>query len=319
VFWLPHLASALNLDLDAQEAARMDRRTFLLAASGAATSSLLTSDLLAAGFTAAEHDRTRDDWDQIIDHHGRAYMREGALGIRDRLVVDLVAIQRHLPEPWGWSTAAVLATLYAKTLPSSDHGTAVQWYRRAAGFADRSRDDHARVWVRGRAAVALAYDGSGIAAADQLAQEALAISTAPSTGRLTALLGAAHVAALRGDNDAGRRLWEDASRVLDRVGVNDAVTDYAVPYWRHAIWVSGAAARAGDVRAASAAQEDARAAIPAGYDRFRTHLDMHHGLMLARAGKMRDGVEHVTAALNALPATQRSLTLRRLAAEVRAV
>jgi hypothetical protein len=46
---------------------------------------------------------------------------------------------------------------------------------------------------------------------------------------------------------------------------------------------------------------------------------MHHGLMLARAGKMRDGVEHVTAALNALPATQRSLTLRRLAAEVRAV
>jgi hypothetical protein len=48
-------------------------------------------------------------------------------------------------------------------------------------------------------------------------------------------------------------MLKDASRLLDRVGAEDAVTDYTVPYWRHAIWVSGAAARTGDVRTATAA------------------------------------------------------------------
>jgi hypothetical protein len=37
---------------------------------------------LAAGCTAAEHGRTRDEWGQIIGQHGRAYMREGASGDR---------------------------------------------------------------------------------------------------------------------------------------------------------------------------------------------------------------------------------------------
>lgn len=318
-FWRPHLAAALNVPDDALEAARVDRRRFLMTATGATIAPLVASDLIAAGFDTAEHPRTHTDWETAVDYYGRAYMRDGAPGIRDRLVVDMLGIQQHLTTSWAWSTAAILAVLYAKTLPFGDHDTAVGWYQRSAALADRSGDDPTRVWVRGRAAVALAYEGSDIAVADTLAQQALAISSAPSTGRLTALLGAAHVAARRGDADTAGRLREDAARVFDRIGVDDTVTDYTVPYWRHSIWVSGAAARTGDQRAATAAQESARAAIPAGYDRFHAHLDMHHGLMLAKAGDKRAGVGHATAALNALPAPQRSATLRRLAAEVRAV
>lgn len=318
-YWRTHLATALNVPITVLEAARVDRRRFLMTATGAMAAPLVVSDLLAAGFEAAEHRRTADDWEAVVDYYGRAYMRQGAPGIRDRLEVDMLGIQQHLTSSWAYSTAAVLAVLYAKTLPFADHAVAVDWYRRSATLADRSGDDHTRVWVRGRAAVALAYEGSDNAVADRLAQEALAISTRPSTGRLTALLGSAHVAALRGDAADAHRLREDANRVFDRIGSDGTVTDYSVPYWRHSIWASGAAARTGDARAAISAQAAAREAIPQGYDRFRTHLDMHHALMLVKSGDRRGGVEHATAALNALSAPQRSATLRRLAAEVRSV
>jgi len=59
-----------------------------------------------------------------------------------------------------WAVAARLMTVYGKTIPGADGAKAVKWYRMAAEAADRSGDNGSRVWVRGRAAIALGYEGS---------------------------------------------------------------------------------------------------------------------------------------------------------------
>ncbi|WP_017599181.1 hypothetical protein, partial [Nocardiopsis lucentensis] len=246
------------------------------------------------------------------------YMRQGVAGIRDRLTVDMVAIQQSLAEPQAWATAAVLAVFFAKTMPLGDHATAVQWYRRSAALADRSEDVQTRVWVRGRASLAIAYDRSDVDTADLLATQALALDETPTVGRLSAQLAASHVAAVRGDAQAAADHLDDARRTFDAAGVDEAATDFNMPWWRFKIFTSGAASRTGDERAALAAQEEAERTIPVGHDRYQTHLDMHRGLLLAKAGDRRGGTSHATTALNKLPAPQRSVTLRRLAEEVRA-
>ncbi|GGS39885.1 hypothetical protein Snoj_27450 [Streptomyces nojiriensis] len=101
-----------------------------------------------------------------------------------------------------WSVAARLMTLYAKTFPGSDGAKAVHWYRMAAKAADASDDVDTRVWVRGRAAIALGYEGAALSVADVFADQAMAISDRPSLGLLNAVFGKAHAAALRGDEGA---------------------------------------------------------------------------------------------------------------------
>lgn len=88
-------------------------------------------------------------------------MSLGAADIQRRVAGELVLVQQQLDSPQLWSVAARLMTLYAKTFPGSDGARAVNWYRTAARAADESGDEQARVWVRGRAAIALGYEGVG--------------------------------------------------------------------------------------------------------------------------------------------------------------
>lgn len=188
----------------------------------------------------------------------------------------------------------------------------------AAEFADRSGDLETRVWVRGRAAIALGYEGSSLGVADMLAGQALALDDGPSLGRLNALMGRAHVAVLRGDAPTALALVQDGRRVFDVAGSDDAPSDYAVPWWRFQVFTSLLAARLGEERMALDAQDVAAANLPESLPRFRTHLEMHRGLMLVRAGDRAGGVAHARAALDALPAEKHSLTLRMLMDEIAA-
>ncbi|MGR6997208.1 XRE family transcriptional regulator [Yinghuangia aomiensis] len=247
---------------------------------------LVASDLLARGFDAALKSRPGiDDWQGKLFAYGRDYMSAGAAEIQRRLASDLVVLQQQLEAPGLWEVAAKLATLYGKTFPGTDGAKAVGWYRMAAESADRSEDAAARVWVRGRAAIALGYEGASLAVADRFADEALALSERPSLGRLNAIMGKAHVAALRGDKRAALSLLDDGWRVFERAASPDnEQSDYAVPEWRMNVFVSLLAARVGDERRAVAAQEQGAAKLPDTLPRFRTHLEMHRGLMLARSG-----------------------------------
>jgi hypothetical protein len=153
-------------------------------------------------------------------------------------------------------------------------------------------------------------------AADVLAEQAIALSKRPSIGQLNAIMGKAHVAAIRGDARAAMVLLDQGRTVFDAAGSDDAESDYAVPWWRFNVFISLMAARLGAEHLALQAQDEAARTLPASLPRFRTHLEMHRGLMLVRAGDHDGGIAYARAALDALPAEKHSLTLRTLMAEI---
>lgn len=284
----------------------------------ATTGMLIRELLIEQGFAAALRGRypSADDWDESVDSYGRDYMTLGAAEIQKRLAADLVVLQQQLENPHLWAVGAVLATLYGKTFPGSDGTKAATWYRHAATFADRSADDATRVWVRGRAAIALGYEGASLDVADTLADQALALDERPSLGRLNAVMGKAHVAAFRGDPATALRLLQEGRRIFDGAGSDDAESDYVVPWWRFNVFISLLAARLGEERLALQAHDEASRGLPASLPRFRTHLEMHRGLMLVRAGDRAGGTTYARSALDALPAEKHSLTLRMLMTEI---
>ncbi|MGH3855532.1 MAG: helix-turn-helix domain-containing protein [Pseudonocardiaceae bacterium] len=317
-WWLRHLATVLQVPFEILEQARVDRRGFITEVLGVSIAPLVASDLIEHGFAAALDGGypSVDDWGQAVDTYGRDYMTSGAGEIQKRLAADLIVLQRQLDTPRLWAVAATLATLYGKTFPGSNGAKALTWHRHAATFADRSGDKNTRVWVRGRAAIALGYEGASLPAAELLAEQAIALDERPSLGRLGAVMGKAHVAALRGDSRTAMVLLDEGRRVFDAAGSDEAESDYAVPWWRFNVFISLMAARLGAEHVALQAQDEAARALPESLPRFRTHLELHRGLMLARAGDREGGTAYARAALDALPVNKHSLTLRMLMAEI---
>lgn len=315
-FYLRALSAVLDVPLAVLED-DVKRRMFLTDAAGAAIAPVVASDLLSRGFAARlQGGPSVDAWESKLSTYGTEYMSMGAADIQRRVAGELVAVQQQLDNPRLWSVASRLMTLYAKTFPGSDGSKAVHWYRMAAQSADQSGDDQARVWVRGRAAIALGYEGASLGIADVLADQAMAISDKPSLGLLNAIMGKAHAAAIRGDRATALSLAEQGRRVFDKGGSYEQTSDYAVPWWRMNVFLSLLLARLGDEKGAIEAQEQATRELPETLPRFATHLEMHRGLMLARSGDSRGGIAYARTALDALPPEKHSLTLRLLMAEI---
>lgn len=315
-FYLRCLSAVLDVPLAVLEG-EVKRRTFLSDVAATAIAPVVASDLLSAGFAARlRGGPSLDDWEGKLAEYGTEYMSLGAADIQRRVSRELLVVQQQLDTPRLWSVASRLMTLYAKTFPGSDGVKAVNWYRLAAEAADQSGDNDARVWVRGRAAIALGYEGAALGVANMLADQAMAISEKPSLGLLNAIMGKAHAAAIRGDDKTARALMEEGRRIFDRAGSYAQTSDYAVPWWRMNVFVSLLAARLGDETTAVEAQEAARRELPDSLPRFATHLEMHRGLMLARSGDKQGGAKYARAALDSLPPEKHSLTLRLLMAEV---
>ena len=183
----------------------VERRGLLTGLAAAVVAPAAVTELIEQGFAAALDGRGAvDDWQGIVADYGRRYMEVGAGELQSRLAGDLVVLQQHLERPQLWAAAARLMTVYGKTLPSNDgRKGAITWYRMAAVAADRSGDPAARVWVRGRAALALAYEGAALPFARDVADQALALDERPSLGRLNALVAKAHVAGFDPLRDEG--------------------------------------------------------------------------------------------------------------------
>ncbi|MCM2419747.1 helix-turn-helix transcriptional regulator [Streptomyces sp. RKAG293] len=317
-YYLRCLSAVLDVPLAVLED-DVKRRTFLTDAAGAAIAPVVASDLLTAGFAARlKGGPSVEAWEGKLTTYGTQYMSLGAADIQRRVSGELVVVQQQLDKPQLWSVAARLMTLYAKTFPGSDGSKAVHWYRMAADAADESGDAQARIWVRGRAAIALGYEGASLGVADVLADQALAVSDKPSLGLLNAVMGKAHAAALRGDRATALALVDQGRRIFDASGSYEQTSDYAVPWWRMNVFLSLLLARLGDEKGAVEAQEQARRELPASLPRFATHLELHRGLMLARSGDRAGGAAYAQAAMDALPPEKHSLTLRMLMDEIRA-
>jgi hypothetical protein len=294
----------------------MQRRGLLAAVAASAVAPVAAGELIHAGFTAALAKRGAEEkWREHVVGYGRDYMAVGAGQLQTRLASDLVVIQQQLDTPRMWASAARLLAVYGKT--TGEPREAIRWYRLAVEAADRSEDLAVRVWVRGRAAIALAYEGAALGVAEQLADQADQLSDRPSIGRLNALMARAHVAAGRADLAAAIRADEAARRVFDLVASPDAeISDFAVPPWRMATFRSMLWARLGDVRRGEEAQDDADKGRPAELTRFATHIELHRGLMMAHAGDHEGGLAYARAAMDALPVERRSQTLRLVLREV---
>ncbi|MFC8527938.1 helix-turn-helix domain-containing protein [Nocardia sp. NPDC057227] len=319
-FWLRHLAAVLDVPLAVMES-DVNRRRFLTTVAATTVAPGVAADLLAEGFSARLQGAgpSIEKWGSTLTAYGADYMTLGAAEIQKRLAIDLAIIQQQCDTPRMWAHASRLMTLYAKTFPGSDGSKAVTWYRMAAESADRSRDIYTRVWVRGRAAIALGYEGASLPIANMFADQALSLDDRPSLGRLNAIYGKAHAAAIMGDTATARALDTEGRRVFDHAGSeDDEASDYAVPYWRLGVFRSLLSARIGDEATAVAAQDEARRLLPATMPRFATHLEMHRGLMLARTGDRDGGIAYARAAMDALPPEKHSLTLRMLMDEVSA-
>ena len=317
-FWLRHLATVLEVPLQVLEDAKVKRRRFLTNVAATAIAPVVASDLLREGFDAALAGRPGlDQWAETIEDYGRAYMSQGAEEIQKRLALDMVILQQGLEDPRMWDVAAKLMVLFGKTFPGSDGTKAVSWYRTAVQAADRSGIEDARVWVRGRASLALAYEGASLPIATMLAKEALAISELSSPGRLNALWAMAHVSAQLGDREGANAYLLSSRREFEASGAEEK-TDYAIPWWRHNVHISLLGARLGDEQLAAQGQADGLASIPAELPRFKTHLEMHQGLMQAKAGDKTGGIATARSALDKLPPEKHSLTLRLLMSEVEA-
>jgi transcriptional regulator with XRE-family HTH domain len=286
-FWLRHLAVALQVPLTVlEEGERVDRRTFLTDLAAGAVAPVVAADLIGQGFSAALGARpSAEAWQGKLAAYGRDYMTAGAAEIQRRLAADLVVLQQQLDAPVMWDVASRLMVLYGKTFPGSNGAKAAYWYRMAAEAADRGGDLRTRVWVRGRAAIALGYEGAALPLARVFAGQAVALDSSPSLGLLNAIMGKAHAAAVTGDTGTARELLTDGRRVFDAAGSDSGEdSDYAVPWWRMNVFTSLLAARIGDQRQAVQAQDAAKASLPASMPRFATHLELHRGLMLAHAG-----------------------------------
>ncbi|WP_371586947.1 hypothetical protein [Streptomyces virginiae] len=106
-------------------------------------------------------------------------------------------------------------------------------------FVTGLTDVAVEVGVRGRAAIALGYEGAALPIADVFAE--------------------------------GRRIF-------DRVGSHEQTSGYAVPFWRINVFTSLLAARIGDqITTVVAARDSAAAELPESLPRFATRLEMRRG------------------------------------------
>lgn len=277
---------------------------------------VVAGELIRVGFSAALRGRTaEEDWRERVDQYGRDYMAVGASALQARLASDLVILQQHLDTPAMWSHAARALVTYGKTTPNPTE--AIRWYDLAGVAADRSDDLAVRVWVRGRAAIALAYEGAALTAARRYADQAVALSDRPSLGRVQALMAQAHVAAGRGDQISAVTLDTDARRVFDHAASpDDEVSDTAVPPWRMATFRSMLYARLGIPGPGVEAQDEADRTRPMDLPRFATHIELHRGLTMVKAGDHVGGVAYARQAMDALPADRRSQSLTLMLREV---
>lgn len=298
--------------------ASVQRRGVLSAMAAGFVAPIVVSELIHTGFSAAlgRHPPV-GEWEARVAAYGHDYMSAGAAEMRDRLAGDLVVMQQNLESPRMWVLAARALTMLGKV--SSKSSEAITWYRLAGTVADRSDDERTRVWVRGRGALALAYEGAQLDVAEQLAEHALALTDKPTLGRLNALLGRAHVHGLRGRRREAFQAYGEARRVFDIIGAvapHELISDFAIPEWRMGVICSLLLARLGEERLAVAAQDDARRTLPESLPRFATHLELHQALMLVRSGDRETGVAGARAAMAKLPRAKHSQSLRLMLAEI---
>ena len=303
----------------------VNRRQLLMALLAGAATPAASVDVIGRVFESAldAPALTVDDWLAKLDAYGHEYTLVGPGGMQPRLAADLARLQTGLDHPVLSAVAAKLLTLQGLTIqsttmpgPNGGRTGVIRWYRLAARAADRSGDTDVQVWVRGRAALALAYERAEASAAKSFADEALALSERPSLGCLNAQLALSNAQAIDQDHTRALAMFDDAKRALDIVGFENRISDFAAPEWLVANTTSLLMSRLGEERLALEAQDTANKSRPPALSRFTTHIELHRALMMAKRGNREGGIAHAREALARLPRERLDVALRLRMSEI---
>ncbi|WP_327067395.1 helix-turn-helix domain-containing protein [Kitasatospora sp. NBC_01250] len=307
-FWLAHLARTFALPVEVFEAAGVGRPSPI-------------GEVARQGLVAALDGRASvDDWQEVTDDYGRAFMTLPAREIEPQLAGDLLLLRRALADSQClWESVARLSVVMGMAVASLNGPAAsARWYRTAVKAADRSGGLALREWTRGQGALALVYEGAEPSSLIAVTTKALALSQRPSMGRLCALLAQAHCYARLGEPGPARRDLCAADEMFPSVASPPFATVFSMPQWGYSLTKTLVHARLGDVEQSQREQDTADRLRPGGLGRFAAHTSVHRALSFVKSGDVGVGLELARRTVAELPAEQRSKVLGGFVAEVKA-
>jgi transcriptional regulator with XRE-family HTH domain len=302
----PLLATVLSIE----RGDPMLRRALLGGTVAAASTALLATidgtAALAAMLQSGLHDAISEpaDWDQLAASFARRHVLAPSPQFGTELAAQIAVAQHQVAA--GSTDAARGAALLSLTygLWIGDTGripTAHGLYATAATLADRSGDPATRALVRARAANRGIYEGWSAAHAEQVAGEALAISTT-GTAALEAHAARVHLYGLNGNLAAGR----DAVNAMRDAAASLGDADGPTAAQRVASFNCYLECRAGtvsDAERAYAAAERELQQVPL----WHADASIYMGRALVKAGSVDEGAQLTLDAVQHLPFSTRIL------------
>jgi hypothetical protein len=246
-----------------------------------------------------------EDWDRIA--HAWSYEIATAPDRRS-LLPGLAADLKRLGARGGpQRTIAQLSSYVAGIAVSGgDHDLARRWWKRAHSAANLAGDNRLTAYVGGRQAVQGLYGAYTPAQVIALADEALAATSAPCTGRMEALGARAQALAMQHRKRDARNALTALERTFERLPREVTREKLSSLGWgeerlHHAESYCGMFVGGG---------ERARDNALALYDGVAWHgpaqVSLHRATSMIAAGDVREGAQHATAILAPLSDAQRS-------------
>lgn len=280
--------------------------TAALSVTAATTGRQAVDELLRRGlFDAVEQP---EDWDVTVAEMQRRLVLapddEFGTTLGAKLIVVRQAISDHRRAD-EVRAAAMLSLFYGLWQGNGGHfPAALGWYRTAAALAERGVDPATETYVLGRAASRAVYEGMRRREVTAMAEQALAVTEAPTLGRLEAESALAGVAAMTGDLDGGRSRVQAMRKIADKLS-DDSPTG---PHARTVNFDLFVEARVGDMRSAEKAQERAELAL-ARTPLWLAESRVYYALALARAGAVRGAATLALDAIQSVPWSVHTLAM----------
>jgi hypothetical protein len=171
-----------------------------------------------------------DEWDRIGFAWGYEVMTAPD---RSALLPGLAADLRRLQAAGGPQRTIALLSSYVASIAVSSGDTALakRWWRRARTTATSAADPQLTAYVTGRAAVQGLYGAYSPAQVVRLADDALRATSAPCTGRVSALAARAQALAILGHERAADDTLRQLERTFERLPRDVAHEKLSVLGW----------------------------------------------------------------------------------------
>jgi transcriptional regulator with XRE-family HTH domain len=245
-----------------------------------------------------------EDWTELSEEYGHAFMTEAPDTLRRRLARDLLALRDTLRH--GGSSSAQLASPRLMLIQgmlianAGDTEDGARWYRAARLAADTTGDDRLKQWIRGREAFRRGYEGT---------DPKVVLRLAGNADDVEARLASAQAYARLDQRERSRRELDAAWRLYE-TGDQNEQSIYAMPAWRMALSAGYVHALQGDVTGSDRLLD--QVAPPNTVARWQTQREMQRAVAHARARDTRSALDLQRAVIAEAPEEERSAVLSQM-------